>query len=184
MHRSSARFTPQTSPEGALCLLSFQHQPSPTEGCPGTACGQRSHICRGPKRASLTPRLYPQSVCCPQTGLRRAVLGTICLKIPFRCNKLHHTKRFADGVTVGNFSYQRAEQGSPGQPLIHVCGHFLNVRILRDPCLSNENNISIHKAGPLFLFIKISETKIQIRAIILREKATAKLECISHKWGN
>jgi len=45
----------------------------------------------------------------------------------------------------------------------------------------NESYISIHKAGPLFSFIKISETKIQVWAIILGEKATAKLECISHK---
>lgn len=49
-----------------------------------------------PKMRGPYTTLYPQSICCPQTGLRKAVSDTICLKIAFRCNKLHHTKRFAD----------------------------------------------------------------------------------------
>lgn len=54
------------------------------------------------RRAALAehPLHHPctQRACALWTGLRRAVLDTICLEIAFCCNKLHHTKKFDDGA--------------------------------------------------------------------------------------
>lgn len=129
MHKRNAAFTPRTNPEGALYLLLFQHQPSPPEWRSGTVCGQRSVFAEARNERPLQHPFIHRAYVVPgqdeKSGIRLNLLS-----IAIRC-----TKEICWWSAVGNLSSQRAEQGSPGQPLIHVRGHFLNVRILRVLCL-------------------------------------------------